>query len=384
MQTIANNANQIGERLNDIFRPLFFRLNNLDDQKRFELLIEQNPDILLFDTIYDQLLELVKVENPDVKLSAEEADICIQKHLHGRTFYEYGVWVFYPWSRRLVHLLDDEEFGKVRTSRNNYKITTEEQKVLATKKIGIIGLSIGHAVAMTLATERSVGELRLADYDLIELSNLNRIQTATHNLGMNKSIVAARAIAEVDPFIHVRVYRSGISESNIGDFLTQEGKIDLLVEVCDGLDMKVMARRRARAYEIPVVMDTSDRGMIDIERFDKEPQRPLLHGLLSDIDPGSWKELSTAERVDIVGKIIDTSKVSDRLKFSMGEVGKTISSWPQLGSAVALGGAITADTCRKILLEMDIKSGRYYLDIDRIIGVQGLVNADDRGFTSVS
>ncbi len=368
MDTLTKPAERTSERLEATFRPLFYRLHHLEDKKRLEVLMERNPDIMMFDTIYDQLFELVKIENPAIRLSPEQSDACIQERLGGLTFQEYGVWVYYPWSRRLVHLLDNEEFGKVRTNRNNCKITREEQQLLSTKKVGIIGLSIGHAVAMTLATERSVGELRLADYDLIELSNLNRIQTSTHNLGMNKSVVAARAIAEIDPFIQVRIVRNGISEGNIDDFLTENGKLDMLVEVCDGLDIKVLARHRARHFEIPVVMDTSDRGMIDIERFDKEPRRPILHGLLADIDPSSLKNLSTQEKIQIVGKIINTNDISERLKASLHEVGKTISSWPQLGSAVALGGAITTDTCRKILLGIDVESGRYYVDIDRIIG----------------
>lgn len=351
------------------FKPMMFRLDNLDDKKMLELLLEVNADLLIFDTIYNQLIELLKIEDAGIKLSQEQAEEGIKKHLNGRDLHEYGVWVFYPWSRRLVHLLDHEEFYKVRTNRNNCKITNQEQQILSTKKVGIIGLSIGHAVAMTLATERSVGELRLADYDLIELSNLNRIQTSTQNLGINKAIVAARAIAEIDPFINVLVYRNGISEGNIDQFLTEGGKLDLLVEVCDGLDIKFMTRHRARAFKIPVVMDTSDRGMIDIERFDMEPQRPIFHGYLKDIITNTMGNLTTEEKVKLVGEIIDTNNISDRLKFSMTQIGKTILSWPQLASAVALGGAVTADTCRKILLDVNVRSGRYYVDIDKIVGV---------------
>ncbi|KQS30822.1 ThiF family adenylyltransferase [Dyadobacter sp. Leaf189] len=369
MDSMTKCNHKSSEHLSDTFKPVFYQLDDVDDKKRLDFLLERNPDVMIFDTIYDQLFELVKIENAVKKLDDEQAEAEIRKHLDGRKYAEYGVWVFYPWSRRLVHLLDCEAFYKVRTNRNNCKITTGEQQVLSTKKVGIIGLSIGHAVAMTLATERSVGELRLADYDQIELSNLNRIQTSTHNLGMNKAVVAARAIAEIDPFIKVQVYRSGISEGSIDQFLTEGGKLDVLVEVCDGIDVKFMARHKAREYGIPVVMDTSDRGMIDIERFDMEPERPVFHGLLNDVDAGFSGNLTTEEKIELVGSIIDMSKISDRLKISMTQIGKTILSWPQLASSVALGGAITADSCRKILLGTNVKSGRYYVDIDQIIGV---------------
>ena len=52
-----------------------------------------------------------------------------------KTSDEYGVWVYYPWAQKLVHILDEEEFAIVRTNRNKYKITEQEQQTLATKKI---------------------------------------------------------------------------------------------------------------------------------------------------------------------------------------------------------------------------------------------------------
>ena len=60
---------------------------------------------------------------------------------------DYGVWVHYPWSRRLVHLVREEEFIELRTSRNRYKITAEEQEALAVRAVGIVGLSVGQSAA---------------------------------------------------------------------------------------------------------------------------------------------------------------------------------------------------------------------------------------------
>ena len=59
-----------------------------------------------------------------------------------------------------------------------------------------------------------------------------------------------------------------------------------IMEVCDGLDMKIISRFKAREFGVPVVMDTNDRGMLDIERFDLEPQRPILHGLAGGVSVG--------------------------------------------------------------------------------------------------
>ena len=44
--------------------------------------------------------------------------------------------------------------------------------------------------------------------------------------------------------------------------------------------MKLLVREMARERRIPVLMETSDRGVLDVERFDLEPDRPIFHGLL--------------------------------------------------------------------------------------------------------
>lgn len=67
--------------------------------------------------------------------------------------------------------------------------------------------------------ERICGELRLADFDLLELTNLNRIRTGVHNLGLAKVYSVAREIAEIDPFLKVVCFPQGLSEDNLDEFL---------------------------------------------------------------------------------------------------------------------------------------------------------------------
>jgi hypothetical protein len=348
--------------------PVILRLNDPADEVIFKALFDEGKIKFVSDEISGQLQELIKSQNPSIKIKADEYPELINKHLAGTDIHEYGVWVYYPWSHRLVHLLDEEEFAEVRTNRNRNKITREEQAKLKTKKIGIVGLSVGQSIALTIAMERTCGELRLADFDTAELSNLNRIRTGVHNLGLNKTIIAAREIAEIDPFLNVKIFNDGLHEGNMEDFFLGDGKLDVFVEVCDGLDVKIISRYKAREFQIPVVMDTNDRGMIDVERFDLEPQRPVFHGLADGLNPGNIKDLTNEEKIPYILRMIGADTISARLKASMSEVNKTINTWPQLASSVTLGGAATTDVCRRILLDQFHDSGRYYVDLDEIIG----------------
>lgn len=347
--------------------PLFFRLNNSHDENRLSGLLKEKPFIRIHDKIVPQLKELIKTQNPSYTFDQGTLEEAAIAHIGSGPKWAYGVWVYYPWNERLVHILDEAEFIRLRTNRNLYKITREERDLLATKKIGIIGLSVGQSVSLTLAMERSFGELRIADFDTLDLSNMNRLRTGLHNLGLPKTVIVAREIAEIDPFLKVNCYHEGITSNNMDEFFSKNGKIDLLVDECDGLDIKLLCRMKAREMGIPVVMDSSDRGMIDIERFDLTPDYPILHGLATGIDPYELTGLSNEDKVPYILKILDAEKLSRRAKASMFEVSQTITTWPQLASSVLAGGAITAEVIRRIFTNSLHSSGRYYIDTEMLI-----------------
>jgi molybdopterin/thiamine biosynthesis adenylyltransferase len=351
------------------FRPLIFDINNSTQKKELESLLKDTEAIQVFDEISSQLRELIKIRNPKQILTESDYTESLRTFEMDGSFDHIGNWVYYPWSQRLVHLLGKDEFIELRTSRNLYKITPEERSILQQKAIGVIGLSVGQMIAITMVMERICAEIRLADFDALELSNMNRIRTSLSNLGIPKVIIAAREIAEIDPYIEVKIFKEGITEDNIDLFLLEGGKLDVLVEECDGLDVKILSRVRARAMGIPVVMETNDRGMIDIERFDLNPSLPLLHGLIPENMQNleSLRNLSNQEKVPLLGAMVGIDKISERMKLSLAEMGKTIGTWPQLASSVVLGGAMVTDVCRKILLQQLQITGRFYVDFDQII-----------------
>ena len=65
--------------------------------------------------------------------------------------------------------------------------------------------------------------------------------------------------------------------------------------------------------------------------------------------------------------ILGADTISERMKSSLRELGKSITTWPQLGGDVALGGALCANVGRRILLGDHIHSGRTYVDVNEII-----------------
>jgi hypothetical protein len=135
------------------------------------------------------------------------------------------------------------------------------------------------------------------------------------------------------------------------------------VEECDSLDMKVLVREAARSRRIPVLMATSDRGLVDIERYDVEPARPILHGLLGDMDAARLAGLTNRDKVPHVLRILDGARLSARTAASLVEVGETLSTWPQLAGEVALGATVIAEAIRRIGLGEKLASGRVRIDV---------------------
>lgn len=363
------NNSESKDELTQEYKPVILSAGIPENLKIIQQL-KENEGVLIFDTIASQVKELLKIDNPTMQMGAEnlfelEERYYAEKQLTPETV---GNWIYYPWRKTLVRILEEEEFIRLRTSRNKYKITPEEQALLAEKKIGVIGLSVGQSVALSLAMERCFGELRIADFDTLDLSNVNRIRTGLFNLGLKKTTIVAREIAEIDPYLKVTLFNEGINEQNMHDFFILGGKIDVLVEECDSLAIKIASRVKAKALSIPVLMDTSDRGMMDIERFDLQKERPIFHGFLEEFGDESQLLDQLPEKArEMMMSLLQFENLSDRVKHSFSEIGKSITTWPQLASSVIMGGAACCHYCRMILLQQPVKSGRFYIDLDLLI-----------------
>jgi hypothetical protein len=307
----------------------------------------------------------IQPENLGRQLTDEQVEAAFTARKAATETGRYGTVAWYPWRRRGILLLEEAEFTAVRTNRNQLKIRPEEQERLAGKTVGIVGLSVGRTIALVLAMERIAGTLHIADADDIELSNLNRMSCSLFELGMPKWMSAARAIAEIDPYLDVKVWPEGFRREDIAEFL--DG-VDLVVDACDGPEAKALLRLGARDRRIPLIMETNDRGLLDVERYDLEETQDFLHGrvtaeqLTELAQGGTW----TREWLDA---FVDLSSISPRATDSLAEVGRTLAGWPQLHSDAALGAGAAAAIIRRLLLGEAIADQRLRFDLHEQLSV---------------
>jgi hypothetical protein len=112
--------------------------------------------------------------------------------------------------------------------------------------------------------------------------------------------------------------------------------------------------------------ELGDTIMLDVERFDLEPDRPLFHNMVPDVErlltqpPENHREwMKHAVR------IIDPKNMPMKMQQSLLKIGSTIVTHPQLGSTVMMTGGVLAFAAKNIALGNPLKSGRYLISFER-------------------
>jgi molybdopterin/thiamine biosynthesis adenylyltransferase len=343
--------------------PLLFDRSKPEDRERMESLTREGARVS--DTYRSQLTELYAIEHPDIALTpafAEEAEAALRAREEESPLEEQGTWAYFPWLSSLVHILPDADFQKVRTARNRNLITEEEQRKFYDATIGIAGLSVGNSVALAIALQGGARHMKLADHDTLELSNLNRIRAGIDMLGLPKVEITARQIYLLNPYAELELFPEGLTESNVGPFL--EG-CDVMMDEFDHFPMKRLLRDEAKKRRIPIVMaaDNADAGVVDIERYDIEPDLEPFHGRVRM----SYEELTKLDKKGIgkaIAEMIGMENHTERMLSSLAELGKSLVSWPQLGGTALLNGAAAAYCARQIAIGGSLTDNRAILSLE--------------------
>lgn len=352
--------------------PIFFALKRSEDCQKLETYLAEGRIQHIIDDYDEQLKEWFAVEHPHLVFSPDFAHLFqefVSNLKKEQTLAEHGQWVFFPWRSTLVHILDEEAFFAVRTARNQNLISSEEQKKYYNGVVGIAGLSVGNSVALALVLQGGCKHIRLADFDQLALTNLNRIRGSLADLGSAKVEMTARQIYEINPYAQIDIFRTGLTEENIDEFFTKTPRLDVVVDEIDSLAIKYLIRERAKKYAIPVVMaaDNGDDGVVDIERYDSDPDTTYFHGQMGEVSYESLKGLHKLEIGKKIVQFIGIGTIAERVKTSMPEIGKTIVSWPQLGGAALLNGSALAYCVRKILNKQPIVNGRAIVSLEEAL-----------------
>ncbi|MCX6712351.1 MAG: ThiF family adenylyltransferase, partial [Candidatus Vogelbacteria bacterium] len=334
-------------------KPIIFNLANQTEQETVATLFAESKIETVIDNYGEQSGELALVNDPTLITKAKE-NASVSNNEDDPT---KGVWIYFPWRETLVHSLNKDDYEKLRLSRNDNLLSKDQQNKLMNLRIGLAGLNVGNPGAISLAQE-GVQKLKMADLDILSLSNLNRFRAGLPDVELDKTTITVRQVYEVNPYADLELYNKGIQPDNIDKFLL-EPKIDLLIEEVDNLKLKIAMRERAREHKIPVLMVTGNGHniIIDIERNDLDNSGPILNGYLKP---------EVIERIGQVGPTTDLREkmalardfmggeiLVKELRESFDRVGIDLAGIPQLAEATFLRGATLAYFTRRICVDKD-------------------------------
>jgi len=113
-------------------------------------------------------------------------------------------------------------------------------EVVRKATVGIMGLGgLGTIVAGAL-TRIGVGKLILADFDVVEPSNLNRQQYSISQIGMLKTKALKNNLQQMNPYIVIETVDGCLTEESIPEIFKV---VDVLAECFDAPQMKAAALR---------------------------------------------------------------------------------------------------------------------------------------------
>ncbi len=317
----------------------------------------------LVDAFSGGLKELFVLNNPSCKDETPENKAKFEEFL--KIDLPTPVYAYYPFRNTVIKTFPEEIYTLLRTARNQLVISKEEQEKYRASLVGVAGLSVGSAVISSLVISGGPKRLKVADFDVLEITNLNRVHATLLDIGSPKSEVSARRVLELDPFAEIEVFKDGVNAENIGTFIL-DPKLDVFVDEMDSIPMKIEARFIAKKNKVPVVMatDNGDGILLDVERFDQEPERPIFHGLVEGIEKEDLKNLPFKRWLVLATKIVGPEYLTDRMRESILSIGKKISSVPQIGTSAMLAGSAVSFVIRRIASGQKMPSGRYKISFE--------------------
>ena len=165
----------------------------------------------------------------------------------------------------------------------------DDINILKNKTILVLGLGgVGGYVTESLARV-GIGHLIIVDYDIVDITNINRQIIALHStIGKKKTNCFKERIKDINPLCIVDTIDSFYKEENKDSIFNQ--KIDYVIDCCDSLESKKILIMECFSRNIPIIssMGTGNKFHPELFKIDKlkntayDPLAKKLRYLLKD------------------------------------------------------------------------------------------------------
>jgi tRNA A37 threonylcarbamoyladenosine dehydratase len=129
--------------------------------------------------------------------------------------------------------------------------------------VDVFGLGAVGSFALEALARTGIGNLRLIDFDTVDVSNINRQLLAYHStIGREKAVLARERVKDINPSCNVEIHNSFVNARSLEDLLSEDS--DVVVDAIDGLNSKINLLVGANQLNLAVVSSMGAGGKTDI------------------------------------------------------------------------------------------------------------------------
>jgi len=194
-------------------------------------------------------------------------------------------------SQEAAAVLSDDQLDRYSRQLLMPEFDFQGQQKLIDSTVLVVGLGgLGCPAALYLAAA-GVGNLILADGDVVELNNLQRqIAHSTSDIGLNKARSVAASIAAINPEVSTTIVASMLDQAK-AEKLVQD--VDLVVDATDNYPIRFILNRACIGAAVPMVSAAAVRTEGQISVFDPASGGPCYRCLYPE--DGADNALSCSE-----------------------------------------------------------------------------------------
>ncbi len=196
-------------------------------------------------------------------------------------------------------MLSDDELLRYSRQILLKQIDIDGQLRLKNSRVLVVGLGgLGSPVALYLAAA-GVGELHLADFDHLDLTNLQRqIVHDSASVGLHKVDSAMARLSALNPLVRLVPHRAAMDADSLGAAVAA---VDLVLDCTDNFSVREAVNAACVAAKKPLVSGAAIRLEGQLSVFDpREESSPCYHCLYGR---GSEAELTCSE-AGVVGPLV--------------------------------------------------------------------------------
>lgn len=157
------------------------------------------------------------------------------------------------------------------------------QRAIQNASVLIVGMGgLGSPVSMYLAAA-GVGKLSIADFDIVDESNLQRqIVHSVSDIGLLKTESAARTLKSINPGVEIATYDFTLETEEIDDLAASHS---LIIDCTDNFPTRFQLNRASLTSRTPMVSGAAIRWEGQVTAFDpNRPESPCYQCLYPNTD----------------------------------------------------------------------------------------------------